>query len=100
MIALLLLLAFVGFLIVLPLLLVGFLIRLAFGLVIIPLKLAGFAVRLTLGFVFGLVGLILLGTVVLIPLLPFLGVAFVVWMLVKLLTRHRAAPVPTVPTLS
>jgi hypothetical protein len=91
MLALLILLLFVGFLIVVPLLLVGLILRLVVGLVLIPLKIAGFAVRLSLGLAAGLVGLILAGTVLLIPLLPVLLLAFFVWMIVRLVRRHPGA---------
>jgi hypothetical protein len=91
MLALLMLLLFVGFLIVVPLLLVGLVLRLAVGLVLIPLKIAVFAVRLSLGLVAGLVGLILAGTVLLIPLLPVLLLALFVWMIVRLVRRQPPA---------
>lgn len=94
MVALLILLVFLGFAIALPLLfvglLLGLLIRLAVGVALIPLKIAGFAVRLTLGLTLGLIALILAGVVLLIPLLPFLALAFVIWMIVRLTRRHPA----------
>ena len=91
MIALLILLVFFGFLIALPLLLVALLIRVAVGVALIPLRIVGFAVRLSLGLVFGLVALLLAGTVLLLPLLPFVALAFVAWMIVRLMRRHPAA---------
>jgi hypothetical protein len=80
MAALLILLVFFGFLIVLPLLIVGFVIRIAVGLV-----------RLSLGLAFGLVGLVLAGTLLVLPLLPFVAAAFVIWMFVRLMRRQPAA---------
>jgi hypothetical protein len=91
MAALLILLVFFGFLIVLPLLLVGFLVRVLVGLALIPLKLVGFALRLSLGLAFGLVALVLAGTLLLLPLLPFVALAFVVWMIIRLMRRQPAA---------
>ena len=91
MFLLLLLGLFVGSLIVVPLLIVGLVLRLVLGLVLLPLKLAGFAIRLGLGVVFGLIGLILAGTVLLIPLLPVVAVAFGVWLIFRLSRRHPAA---------
>ena len=91
MIALTVLLVFLGFLIVLPLVILALLIRLAIGVALIPLKILGFAVRLSLGLVLGLVALILAGAVLLLPLLPFLLLAFVVWMVVRLVRRHPAS---------
>ena len=80
MVALLILLVFFGFLIVLPLLIVGFVIRIAVGLV-----------RLSLGLAFGLVGLVLAGTLLLLPLLPIVAAAFVIWLFVRLMRRQPAA---------
>jgi hypothetical protein len=91
MVALLILLLAVGFLIVVPLLVVGLVLRLAIGVVLIPLRIAGFAVRLTLGLVAGIVGLILAGTVLLIPLLPVLLLVFFVWLIARLVRGHPAA---------
>jgi len=91
MVALLILLAFLGFLIVLPLLILGLLIRVAVGVALIPLRLVGFAIRLSLGLAFGLVALVLAGTLLLLPLLPFVALAFFVWMIVRMTRRHPAA---------
>lgn len=95
MVALLILLVFLGFAIALPLLLLGLVIRLAVGVALIPLKIAGFAVRLSLGLVLGLVALILTGVVLLIPLLPFLALAFAIWMIVRRTRRHPAVRLAT-----
>jgi len=81
----------VGFLILVPLLIVGLALKLALALVLIPFKVAGLAIRLALGLVFGVVGLILAGTaVLLIPLLPILFLAAGIWLIVRL-TRPRPA---------
>ena len=80
MAALLILLVFFGFLLVLPLLIVGFLIRVAVGIV-----------RLSLGLAFGMVALVLAGTLLLLPLLPFVAGAFVIWLIVRLMRRQPAA---------
>ena len=83
----------VGCLIVVPLLILGLVLRLAIGLVLLPLKLAGFAIRLTLGVVIGLVGLIVAGAVLLIPLLPILAVVGGIWLIFRLSRRHPPLPV-------
>jgi len=81
-------------LIVVPLLLVGLALRLAIGLVLIPFQLAGFAIRLVVGLaaglVVGLVGLILAGILLLIPLLPVLAVVAGIWLIVRLSRRQPA----------
>jgi len=91
MIALLLLGVFLAFLIVVPLLLVGLVLRLAIGLALIPFRIAGFAIRLMLGLVVGLVGLILAGAVLLIPLLPIIALVGGIWLIFRLGRRHPAA---------
>ena len=92
MAVLLMLFLFVGFLILVPLLIVGLVLKLALALVLIPFKVAGLAIRLALGLVFGVVGLILAGTaVLLIPLLPILFLAAGIWLIVRLTRPHPAA---------
>jgi hypothetical protein len=91
MFVLALLAVLVGGLIVVPLLLVGLALRLAFGLLFLPFRLAGLAIRLTLGLVFGIVGLILAGAVLLIPLLPVVAVVLGVWLIVRWSRRQPSA---------
>ena len=91
MFVLLILCLFVGCLILLPLFLVGILLRLLIGLVLLPLQLAGFAIRLGLGLAVGLIGLILAGAVLLIPLLPIVFLVGGIWLIVRLSRRHPAA---------
>jgi hypothetical protein len=86
---------FVGCLIVLPLLLIGLALRLAIGLALLPFRIAGFAIRLVVGLVVGLLGLILAGAVLLIPLLPILALVFGIWLIVRLTRRHPAAGLAT-----
>ena len=88
---------FVGFLLLLPLMIVGLALRLIFGLAVLPLKLAGLAFKLTFGLIAGLIGLIVglialavflvtAGVFLLIPLLPFLllgGAAWLAWRIVR-----------------
>jgi len=81
----------VGCLIVVPLLLVGLVLRLVIGLVLLPFLIAGFAIRLTFGLVAGLVGLILGGAVLLIPLLPIIALVGGIWLIFRL--SRRPAPV-------
>jgi hypothetical protein len=92
MAVLLMLLLFVGCLILVPLLILGLVLKLVLGLVLIPFKVAGLAIRLALGMVFGLVGLVLAGSaVLLIPLLPILFLAGLIWLIVRLSRRQPAA---------
>jgi hypothetical protein len=93
MLALLLFLGFVGFLVAAPLILAAFVIRLALGLAMIPLRLAAFAVRMSLGLALGLVALILGGTLIVLPLLPFILLAVIVWMIVRFARRSPRAQV-------
>ena len=95
MFVLLLLGLVVGGLIVLPLLLVALALRLAIGLALLPFRIAGLAIRLALGLVVGLVGLILAGAVLLIPLLPIIALVFGIWMIVRLGRRHPATGLAT-----
>jgi len=90
---------FVAFLVVVPLLLVGLALRLAIGLLLLPFRIAGLAIRLTAGLVIGLVGLILAGAVLLIPLLPIVALVGSIWLIFRLSGRHPAAPTTrTLPT--
>ena len=92
MAVLLMLFLFVGFLILVPLLILGLVLKLALGLVLIPFRVAGLAIRLALGLVFGVVGLILAGTaVLLLPLLPILFLAAGIWLIVRLTRPDPAA---------
>ena len=91
MFVLLILFLFVGCLILVPLLIVGIVLRLLIGLVLLPLQLAGFAIRLGLGLAVGLIGLILAGAVLLIPLLPIVFLVGGIWLIVRLSRRHPAA---------
>lgn len=91
MFVLLVLCLLVGCLILVPLLILGFVLRLFVGLLLIPFQLAGFAIRLGLGLAVGLVGLILAGAVLLIPLLPIVFLVGGIWLIVRLSRRHPAA---------
>jgi len=92
MAVLLMLFLFVGFLILVPLLILGLVLKLALGLVLIPFRVAGLAIRLALGMVFGVVGLILASTaVLLIPLLPILFLVGGIWLIVRLTRPDPAA---------
>jgi len=81
----------VGCLILVPLLILGFVLRLVVGLVLIPFQLVGFAIRLGLGLAVGLVGLVVAGAVLLIPLLPIVFLVGGIWLIVRLSRRHPAA---------
>lgn len=89
-----------GLVFVVPLMLVGLLLRLVFAVVFLPLRLTGLALKLTFGLVFGLVGLIVgaaalaialvvFGAILLVPLLPFLLLAGGVWLIWRLTRRNR-----------
>lgn len=92
--------------IVLPLLLLKLLLGLFFGLVMLPFKILGGLLRgvgallglgvkligVGFGLVFGL--LVLVVTLVLLPLLPFLLMAGAVWLLVKVLQPPSAVRLP------
>jgi hypothetical protein len=95
MIALFLLALFLAFVIVVPFLLAGLVLKLVIGLALIPFRLAGFAIRLTVGLVIGLVGLILAGALLLIPLLPIVALVGVIWLLFRLSRRHPTAGLVT-----
>lgn len=94
MFVLLILCLLVGFLILVPLLILSFVLRLLVGLVLIPFQLVGFAIRLGLGLAVGLVGLILAGTVLLIPLLPIVVLAVGIWLIIRLSRRQPASSLP------
>jgi hypothetical protein len=95
MIALLLVGLFVAFLIVIPLLLIGVVLRLVIGLALLPLRIAGLAIRLTVGLVLGIVGIILAGAVLLIPLLPVVALIGAIWLISRLSRRHPASGLVT-----
>ncbi len=84
-----------GCLIVVPLMLIGLALRLVIGVALIPLRLAGFAVKLVLALALGLVGLIVVGTLVLIPLLPVLLLALAAWLMFRMLRKQPAARLAT-----
>ena len=79
----------VGFLVVLPILLVVAVLRLALGLVLLPLKLVGVVAKLTIGLLVGVLALV--AAVVLVPLLPIVFLVGTVWIVARLLRRR---PVP------
>jgi hypothetical protein len=81
----------VGCLIVVPLLIVGLVLRLVIGLVLLPFQIAGFAIRLTLGLIAVVVGLVLAGTVLLIPLLPIVALALGIWFIFRWVRRPQPA---------
>lgn len=82
---------FVGFFVMLPLLLVGALVKLLLALVLLPFKLLGALLKVVLGLVAAVVstvsalGIVLIGLLFLIalPLLPLLLLAGFVWALFK-----------------
>ena len=86
---------FAASLIVVPLLLLGLVLRLAIGLALLPFRIAGLAVRLAVGVVVGVVGLILAGALILIPLLPVVAVVCGIWMIFRLSRRHPAVGLAT-----
>jgi hypothetical protein len=83
--------AFVGFLILLPLMIVGAIVKLLVALVLLPLKLLGAALKLVLGLVAAVVSTVgaigfALGALLLLvalPLLPLLLVGGFVWAVFK-----------------
>jgi len=81
----------VGCLILVPLLLVGLVLRLVVGLAVLPFKIVGFVIRLGLGLAVGVVGLLLAGTLLLIPLLPVIALAFGIWLIIRL-SRRTTVP--------
>ncbi len=91
MFVLMVLFLLVGCLIVVPLILVGLVLRVVIGLALLPFKIAGLAIRLTAGLVIGLIGLILAGAMLLIPLLPIVAVICGIWLIVRLSRRQPAA---------
>ena len=95
MFVLLILCLILGCLIVVPLMLIGLALRLAIGVALIPLRVAGFAVKLVLALTLGLAALIVVGTLVLIPLLPFVLLALAGWLTFRMLRRQPAAHLAT-----
>jgi hypothetical protein len=95
MFVLLILALFVGCLILVPLLIVGFVLRLLIGLILLPFQIAGFAIRIGIGLAAGLVGLILAGAVLLIPLLPIVLLVGGIWLIFRLSRRHPVAHLAT-----
>jgi hypothetical protein len=102
MVGLLLLVLFVGFVLLVPLLIVGLALRIAFGILLLPFKLAGVALKLTAGLVAGVVGVVLgavallavllvTGAVLIIPFVPLAIVAGGAWLIWRL-ARRRPAP--------
>ena len=90
-----------------PLMVVGFLLRVVFAVVLLPIRLAGLALKLTFGLVFGLVGLVVgaialaiafvvFGAILLVPLLPFLLLAGGIWLVWRLTHRRKLQPTYTV----
>ena len=105
MFGLLLLAAFLGFILLIPLMILGFVLRLVFAIVLLPLKLAGLALKLTFGLVAGLIGVVvggialfvtclILGTVLLIPLLPAVFAVAAIWLIWRL-ARRKPQVVPS-----
>ena len=89
--ALLILGLLVGFLLLIPLLILGFALRLLVGLIVLPFKIAGFAIRLGVGLALGLVAMIVAGAVLLSPLLPIVFLIGGIWLIVRLTRRQPAA---------
>jgi hypothetical protein len=81
----------VGCVILVPLLLLGLVLRLVIGLVLLPFQIAGFAIRLTLGLVAALFALFMAGTVLLIPLLPIIALIGGIWLIYRLSRRNTPA---------
>ena len=84
MLVLLILCAVLAGFLVLPFLLIGLVLRLAIGLALLPLRLVGLVIRLSLGLAFGVLALVLAGALFLIPLLPVIALAGIVWLLYRL----------------
>jgi hypothetical protein len=82
---------FVGFLVMLPIVLVGAALKLVLALVVLPFKIVGVALKLFFGVIAAVVstvsalGIVLIGLLFLIalPLLPLLLLAGFVWALLK-----------------
>ena len=102
MLGLLLLVLFVGFLLLIPLMILGLALRLLVGIIVLPFKLAGLAIKLTFGLVAGIVALVVgvaavfaaalaVGAVLLIPLIPVLLAAGGLWLIWRLARRRPAA---------
>jgi hypothetical protein len=86
---------FLACLIVVPLLLVGLALRLAIAVVLFPFRIAGLAIGLAAGLAVGLVGLLLAGAILLIPLLPVIAFVGGIWLIVRLARRQPAAQLAT-----
>ncbi len=95
MLALLVLFVLVASVLVVPLLLVGLILRLVIGLAILPIRLAALVIRLGLGLAFGLAAIAVGGTLLLIPLLPVLLLAGAIWLVFRIVRGRpvRMAPV-------
>ena len=92
MFVLLVLCLLVGCAIVLPLLLVGLVLRLVLGVVILPFRLAWLVVRLGAGLIFGVLGLVLTASMlILIPLLPVIALAGAIWLIVRIVKGRPVA---------
>jgi hypothetical protein len=88
---LIMLLVGLGFLVILPLLIL----KVVLGLIWLPFKLLGFVLRLVFGLVFGAIGLVFsvagvvlavllaVGLALVVPLLPFLVIGVGIWLLVR-----------------
>jgi len=88
---LIMLLVGLGFLVILPLLIL----KVVLGLIWLPFKLLGFVLRLVFGLVFGVIGLVFsaagvvlalllaVGLALVVPLLPVLAIGFGIWLLVR-----------------
>lgn len=107
MFGLLLLIVLVGFVLLVPLMIVGVALRIAFGILLLPFKLAGLALKLTFGLVAGLVGVVLTaaalvavlvvtGAVLIIPFLPLLLVGGGIWLIWRMTRRRPTAGLETV----
>jgi hypothetical protein len=102
MLGLLLLVLFVGFVLLVPLMIVGLALRIAFGILLLPFKLVGVALKLTAGLLAGIVGVVLgaaalvvvlvaTGALLIIPFLPLFIVAGGIWLIWRL-ARRRPSP--------
>lgn len=91
MFVLLILCLLVGCLIFVPLMLIALVLRFLIGIALIPLRVAGFAIKLVFFLIAGLVGIVLAGTLLLIPLLPIAALAFAIWLLFRMTRRHPQA---------
>ena len=95
MFVLLILCLFVGCLIVVPLILVALLLKLVIGLLLLPFRIAGLALRLAAFLVVGVSGLVLAGTILLIPLLPIVALVGAIWLMLRIFRGRPAARLVT-----